>query len=320
MTVSGLPLETATRCRYRAYGVELACEFPLAGGIPAPGTGPAAQLVTARAQPRRQVEALWSGSGEPLHRALLGAATPLAVERGEQGDHLVRHGEHLFHLSADLAVLSCTPPALADAGWEQALLDWAAYSVAALTGTPCLHAAAVATAAGGVAVAAAGGGGKSTLAAELVAAGAGFVADDVLALAAGEGIVSAHPGAPFARLDRGSRDLAEQLGAPRGAVGDELWVAVRDPATEPVPVTAIVILDRRREGPALPRLEPAGFFDLRALAIGFGAAAPERRRFELLAALAEQAPPLRLLANSATPPEMLAAAVLDELGPGGRRC
>lgn len=317
MTASGPPAETATR--YRAYGVELACEFPLAVE-PSPATTAPVRTIAARARPRREVESLRSDGGGPVHTAVVAGQTRLVVERGGGGDHLIRYGRHPFHLSADLGVLTCAPPPRADAGWRHALLDWVAYSAAVLAGMQCIHASGVECTAGVVALAAASGAGKSSLAAELVSRGASFFCDDVLALAPDGERVLAHPGPPFALLDGRQGRLAERLGAPCGALGDETWVAAERRAGRPAPVAAVLLLDRRESGPPEPRLRSASFVELRGLAIGIPRPGDtEEERFATLAAVAERAPLLRLEAHPSVPPAALAAAVWARLGEEGAR-
>ncbi|HVO55202.1 MAG TPA: hypothetical protein VMT37_12400 [Solirubrobacterales bacterium] len=300
MTVPGLRAPKASRCHYRAYGVELACDFPIPGALAEPPPVPGLRVVGARALEPAGVASLWSGAeGVPLHEAVVGEGTELVVERGRRGDHLVRSGDHRFHLSPDLAVLTCTPPAATDEGWQRLLCDWAPYLIASLGGTACLHASGVETGAGVIALAGRSGAGKTTLAAELVERGASFFCDDVLALTADAREPWAHPGAPFACID--GRD-------------GERWVAVPGAATEPAPLAAVVVVDRRAVGPARPRLGRAEFVDLRALAIGIGSATGrERQLFEVLGAIAATARLLRLEADSAVGPGSLVEALLAGL-------
>lgn len=279
---------TATGRPWRAYGIDLSCAFA------APET----------------VRSLWSGTvGEPLHESLVGDGSRLRVERGAGGDHRVLYDSFELHLSPDLAVLTCAPPPEPSAAWERALLDWAPYAAAVLAGRHCLHASAVGLEAGVVAFTAAAGGGKTTLAAELVARGATFFCDDVLALEPGDGRVLAHPGPPFASLDAGLAPLAQRIGRARGRIGEELWVKVERRASAPAPLAAVVLLERRAGGPAEPAIGPADFFALRGAAVGFAAGPDERERFAVLAALAGEAELLRLQASPAVPAERLAAAI-----------
>jgi hypothetical protein len=304
--------------RYRAYGVELTCDFPLPPTPPTAGAphlgGPT--ITVERATPE-QVAADWDRT-LTLHEATLGDGAPLRVERGSAGEHLIRRGEHLFRLSRDLRRMTCAPPVEADGEWETSLLDWAPYAAAVLAKTECLHAGAVEVDGRVTAVAAPSGGGKSTLVAALVAAGARFFSDDVLALEGEGGAVLAHPGAPFGRLSRRDRGLAGALGTVRAELGDELWIEVDDPADTTAPLGAVIILDRGPGGPPTPRFAPVRFTALRALSCGFpGAGGGEARRLGLLAEVTAQAQVLRLEAARSVPPAALAGAVLARLREDG---
>ncbi|HKZ14485.1 MAG TPA: hypothetical protein VJL81_11645 [Solirubrobacterales bacterium] len=276
-----------------AYGVELSCEF-------------------------REVEALWDGDGELVHEALIADGATLRVERGAAGDHLIRCGEHRFHLSADCSRLACPRPTVPDPLWWGAFLDWVPYSAASLSGLLCIHAAGVLIDGRVLAVAADAGAGKSTLAAELLARGATFFCDDVLAVEpTGEGVV-AHPGPRLAKVAAARPDLVERLGRPLGRAGEEVLVEVAGAAGPPSPIAAVVILDRSAEGAARPRLVEEGLPALRRLVVGLpGPADRERQRFEALAALVEAAPVVRLRAGAEVPAATLARYLLEALRADG---
>ena len=292
-----LPL-AAEATHYRAYGIELACDFALpAVPPPLPEATAPVQVVSARLGSGTEIAARWSG-GRPVHRTRLAGGIPLTIERGRDGDHLIRCGADRFHLSADLARLTCPAPR-SPAAW-QALLDWIPYSAAVLAGVQCVHAAAVIIDGAAIALAAGSGSGKSTLAAELVGRGAEFLCDDVLALSARDGQVVAFPGPPFAKL------------------GSEPWVEPARRARQPAPVAAVVALERSAGGPPQPRVEPWSFIGLRRLAIGIPRPEDaEAERFAALADLARQASLLRLAAADTVGPAALAAALEGHLRQAG---
>ena len=308
--------ESPARRPYRAYGIELLCDFPLAVAT-APADFRVAASIAARIGSRQEVEELWSGGG-PLHEVRSVDGAPLAVERGDAGDHLVRHGSDQFHLTPALDRLTCAPAAGPDLTWQHVLLDWVAYIAASLRGAHCLHAGAIQMPAGVVAIAGATGSGKTTLVVELAERGATFFCDDVLALEPRAGRALGHPGPPFVLVERERAARAAGLLPPLALLGGEAWVEVARPANEPAPVAAVVLLDRRQGGPAVPRFAPAGFVDLRSLAVGLPRPGEdqERERFATLAALAAEAPIVRLSAASSVPPAALAAALEARLGPG----
>ncbi len=286
--------EEIVRCRYAAYGLELDCDFPLPAWVTGGAERRASRTIAATMVAPAELIALWSGSYRRLHAATVGDGAALTVDRGREGDHLIAHGEHRFHLAADGSRLSCTLDAADPRRWH-ALLDWAAYATAVLTGGQCLHAAAVRVPGVGlVAIAAPPEAGKTTLAAELIAGGCEFFSDDVLALEVRGGGVIGHPGPPFAGL------------------------ALTVPAARPEPVGAVILLDRRVDGPARARFAEQGVMALRAHAAGFDGAG-EAERFALLATLAERAPVLRLEVSDAVPAAVLAIAVRATLaGRAGR--
>jgi ABC-2 type transport system ATP-binding protein len=267
-------------------------------------------------QPRPVVESLRSAGGGPVHRTRVAGGVRLVIERGGDGDHLIRFGQHPFHLSEDLGLLTCSAPSQMDAEWEHALLDWVIYSAAVLAGMQCIHASAIESRGAVFAFAAPSGGGKTTLAAELVRRGATFFCDDVLALAHDGDNVVAHPGPPFALFDPDRRELIRCLGPQRGTLGGETWVTAEHPARRPATVAAILLLDRHDGGPTTPRIQPGSFVDLRRLAIGIPRPGDrEERRFSTLATLAEQALILRLTSSTSAPLAALAGSI-EALLPG----
>lgn len=280
---------------HSAYGVDLSCEF-------------------------REVDALWDGDGALVHETLVMDGATLRIERGAAGDHLIRCGEHRFHLAADGSRLACPRPSEPDPLWWDTFLDWVPYSAASLSGLLCIHAAGVLIDGWVLAVAADSGAGKSTLAGELLARGASFFCDDVLAVEPTEEGVVAHPGPRLAKVAAERPDLVERLGRPLGRAGEEILVEVAGAAGRSSPIAAVVILDRTAEGAARPRLVEEGLPALRRLVVGLpGPADHERQRFEALAALVEAAPVVRLRAGAEVPATTLAShllAALPEAGDG----
>lgn len=286
--------------RYRAHGIELACGFPLLGNGPGEVEAEPFARIAVVARPREVVETIWAESGTgPVHQTALSDGSELTIEQGSGGDHLVRCGEHLFHISSDVARLTCTRPEDEDPRWQRLLLDWVTYTASVLAGMEAIHASAVEVDGGVIAFAAVSGGGKTTLAAEFAAAGASFFCDDVLTVSLDGDRVLGYPGAPFANLDSSRRDLWERLGSPLASFGDEVWVSVDRPATEPSPIAAVILLDRREDGPERPEFRQESFMALRNLAIGLPHVhGREGRRFSILAALAEKTPLLRVSVSS----------------------
>lgn len=126
-----------------------------------------------------------------------------------------RHGRHL--VSPDGTTILSALPQRAQLGWQRLFFAQALPLAAVLHGLEVLHASAVVVDGRAIALTAASGTGKSSLGAHLVAAGATFLTDDVLALEDGEGGPVAHPG--IARLSVGAHELAGMDGAGRERLG-----------------------------------------------------------------------------------------------------
>lgn len=167
------------------------------------------------------------------------------------------YGEHV--LSADGCSLWGTPGDASQAAWQRLLIAQALPFAAVLQGLEVLHASAVAIDGGAVAFAGSSGSGKTSLALELCRHGGEFLSDDVLALEPGDDLV-AHPGTPVAGVDRveAARLRAAGVSGGEALAADERETVERVAArAEPAPLRAIFLLERRTEGPAVPRFEPA---------------------------------------------------------------
>jgi hypothetical protein len=237
---------------------------------------------------------------------------PFAVEVGEAGDHRFIHGERtVHHLSADATILQCAPSLDDEPLWWRVVLDSVLFSVALITGYEALHAGAVATPAGALAITAAAGGGKSSLLAELARRGLPLLSDDVVVLELGHGTPPlAHPGVPLMTLPM---SIGEDPGTVIASIADENWIAVPTHA-EPMPLAALVLLDRR-PAPSinLQRIQ-APLAPLLGSLLNFPRLPErERARFELASELASRTAVWRLTADPAVAPGSLASALLSDL-------
>jgi hypothetical protein len=156
-----------------------------------------------------------------------------------------RHGRHL--VSADGTTILSALPQRTQLGWQRLFFAQALPLAAVLHGLEVLHASAVAVDGRAIAFTAASGTGKSSLNAHLVAAGATFLTDDVLALEDGDGGPVAHPG--IVRLSVDAHELTSMDRAGRAALGRRAGssdkVYVEPPAQSgPVPLRALFCLDR----------------------------------------------------------------------------
>ena len=268
----------------------------------------------------------WSGLQAIGWEGVIDGA-PFVVERGAAGDHRFVHGTHpdqhgapsngtraVHHLSPDASVLQCAPSDPADPSWWRVVLDSVLFTVALLQGYEALHAAAVATPDGVIAITAASGGGKSTLLTELLRRGLALMADDVLVLEPrGAETPLAYPAAPLMTVPAVRvAALGEILPTETiCSIDDERWTAV-PVHPEPLPLKALVVLDRR-PGPqtSLEKIE-----DPLAPLLGSLMSFPhsperQRTRFELASALASTTALWRLTANLGVPPDVLADTLLE---------
>jgi hypothetical protein len=317
-----------------AFGLALLTDLAPPGAWPQGASSPGAPgepPLQVRAASAAAIAALWSGAEAVGWEGTIDGA-PFVVERGRGGDHRFVHGaapaadgtpspatRAVHHLCAEARVLSCAPTHPEDPVWWRELLDSTLFTVALLRGYEALHAGAIATPAGALAIAAATGGGKSTLLSELLARGAALMADDVLVLeprGAAE-VPRAHPAPPAMTVPAARAERLRGALAPPPAtiatLGEEHWIAV-PVHPGPLPLAALVVLDRARElATALHRDEqPLGAL-LGALLRYPRTSARERTRFETAAAIAAHAPVWRLEADPSASPAALAELLLAEL-------
>lgn len=208
------------------------------------------------------------------------------------------------------------------AAWQRLLVAQALPFAAVLQGLEVLHASAVAIDRGAIAFVGPSGAGKTSLALELCRRGAEFLADDVLALEDLRGELIGHPGSPVVGLDLAE---AERLRAAGVDGGTTLSVDARErvervPAgAEPLPLRALFFLDRRADGPEVPRFEPAA--DARMLiASTFNLVLADSGRLARLldvCALAARGQVERIVVGPEVDPTELGAAVERRIGRSG---
>jgi hypothetical protein len=181
--------------------------------------------------------------------------------------------------------------------WQRYLLAQVLPFAAGLHGLELLHAAGVTVDAGAVALVAGSGTGKSTLAAELLGEGAGFLSDDIVALELGEdGDVLAHPGPAVIVLDETAAKSVTGVAGPL-VWGDEGEIAVGVAPGAATTLYAVVLLERT--GDDAPVVERLSADDPRPLLAGAYETVrrdPDRiaAQLSLLARLAASARLLRL--------------------------
>ena len=185
--------------------------------------------------------------------ARLEGALLLTVDRHPELGYLIEAAGHGSHLLSPDGRATCRPAVGADWQWHRLFFAQVLPTAAALQGLEILHASAVAIAGEAIAIVSASGGGKSSVAGHMVARGAGFVTDDVLAVERADGSLLAHPGAAFARLEEADLERMPQLG-PHLHLADKVHVAVH-PVSDALPLGRLVFLERCEEADRIS-LEP----------------------------------------------------------------
>lgn len=148
-----------------------------------------------------------------------------------------RHGRHV--VSRDGREIRSALPGQSNLGWQRLFFAQTLPLAAALQGLEVLHASAVAIDGLAIAFTAASGTGKSSLAAHLVAAGATFLTDDVLAIECAEKDVLAYPGP--ARASVSAQELRSMTATGRKRLGRRVGASDK-PHVEPLPASSPVRL------------------------------------------------------------------------------
>lgn len=300
---------------HRAFGLTIAADFALPGMVPA-DHGPSD--VTIHLVTRHDVEEAW-GAREPATawRSVFGDGQVFSGQQAADGAYRLAYGqEALFFVSDDAGMVLCGPDDPHDTAWQRVLLDTVFMVVSVATGFEVLHAGAVDTSAGIVAIAADSGGGKSSLVAELVRRGHPLFSDDIVVLERGPAGPRSQPGPPVMNVPRSpARFPLADIGSVLATFGDEAWVAVRHVADRPRPLAAVCLLERGPDTTTqMERLAPSPMHLRAHLYPSRVPPARARKRFELLADLAETVPVYRLCAASEVAPNGVADMVEEMLG------
>ncbi len=303
---------------YAAYGLNLACSFPLPG-MQATGS-PDGELptLTLDLQNPAELDRDWSGAdGPPQWRGRLGDGLDLTIEHGSAGDLLFAYGERArFRLSDDMRRLDCAPeqPGL---DWQRALISKVLPAISVMRGYEALHAAAVASPEGVVAIMAPSGSGKSTLAIELLGRGWPLFADDVLVLEDDAGTIRAHPGTPHMNLAEHSPSTTtdpKSLGDTLGMLAGERWLAAANTSTCTRPVRMLCLLERADGLASETRSLGLNPLPLAPYMLGLQSNAQRQRdRFTLYADMIESTPLVRMTADLRQAPQQLADLLEDAL-------
>ena len=312
-------MEQTTGMKATAFGLDLHSEIPLSflEGSSAKPTGRALAV----SMQAGNAEFDWPDSAELVcdERRPDGSSI-YQIEAHPQAGYLIAGPEYgAYLLSGHGRQLRCAPGEHDEGAWQRLLIAQVLPFAALLHGLEVFHASAVVWGAEAVAFLGPSRAGKTSLALELCRRGAGFLADDVLALESSADDLIAHPGTPIAGVDHAE---AERSRAADGCPGGELLavnarerlVHVSGGATA-APLGALFFLDRRADGPEHPRFEPSADPQLLlAATFNFVLATPARLRGLLdVCALAAQLRVERIIFGPATDASELGAAVEQRL-------
>jgi hypothetical protein len=227
MTAVGSRDTARPRSHYtvEAFGLAVDVDWPLTGATPAAAETGRRPTIVRRVEPESLAVA-WESPGERLFEREFMGKIAITWERAE--DYRIQaQGFGRYTVSADGTEVRCELGVVEHAQ-ERFLFAQVLPLASILRGFELLHASAVCLNGGAVAFAGPSGAGKTTIVSRLVARGAGFLTDDVLALEQGADAPIAYPGAPFLAVLEGDADqvdVAARIGRPVGA-SDKLNVVV----------------------------------------------------------------------------------------------
>lgn len=255
---SGRPIaERATRAT--VFGLDVRADLPLP------------YLKTAKAGPTgRTLETSLMGEAEPpswppgaeliSDQRRSDGALSFRIEAGSEGYRIWGPACGANVISDDGRQLRAAIGACGMQAWQRLLIAQVLPFAGVLRGLEVLHASGVVIDQGAIAFLGPSGSGKTSLALALCRRGAGFLTDDVLALERVDGELLGHPGAPVAAIERTEAERLRRLAGleePEVLSVDPREQLVRvELVAKPAPLCALFFLDRRPNGPALPRFEP----------------------------------------------------------------
>jgi hypothetical protein len=301
-----------------AFGLDLAAGFRVAGLLDEPlaRTRPDATVLARTAA--AELERIWPADADRICDLSFPEGPRLTIQHADAGYRLEVDDWGVYLVSADGRRITFAPPKAEDWRWQRLLTAQVLPLAALVRGRELLHASAVDLTGRCVALLGGSGVGKTTLAAHLAARGARFVTDDVLAISADAGGVSAHPGPGLINLrhsaaaslgDGGPARVGELVG--RGSQGLRLLVRR---SRAPLPLGALYFLrrgDASADGPAVEALNGAGPREL--LGAGFNSSLRTesrlRNQLEVCSALAAGVPLFRVLIPNGSQPGVVAERI-----------
>jgi hypothetical protein len=235
--------------RGRAFGITLESAGPFPG-LPLCADAAPGRIATWHQDRARAIDEAWSLEDAEVVVDLRHTDGRVFMRIDRHADDGYRiwapyYGRHL--VSADGCSIRSALPNVSPWRWQRLFFSQTLPLAAALQGLEVFHASAVSIGGRVAAFAASSGTGKTAVAAHLVALGATFVTDDVLAIEAVGDSVVAHPGparlsiddSEFRRIPDGQ---LSRLGVPIGR-SDKLTIEP-EPATAPLPLTGLYFLKR----------------------------------------------------------------------------
>jgi hypothetical protein len=208
--------------RCTSFGLTVESDWPLPGSSPASAASASPCPVTrvTRVAPA-VIDDAWSADAERLleHRAAdgPGAAISFTADRSAEQYRFWAKGFGRYLVSADGSAVACEDGEVGREQHERFVLAHALPVAAILRGYEVLHVSAVCGDRGAAAFAGASGTGKTRWASRLVARGAGFLTDDVLAVEPLGDAVLAHPGPAFMTIRPDDAATLAEVGGRLGA-------------------------------------------------------------------------------------------------------
>jgi hypothetical protein len=206
--------------RVTAFGLTIEADWPLAGSVPAsrPAPSPASKVTRVKRLTTAAFDDAFAQSAERIlaHRGADGAVS-FTADRSAEHYRFWLEGFGRYLVAVDGGLIACELGAAEVARHERFVLAHALPVASVLQGYEVLHASAIAAGGGAAAFAGASGTGKTRMASRLVARGASFLTDDVLAVETAGDHVRAHPGPAFMSIRPDDTDMLAEIGGQLGA-------------------------------------------------------------------------------------------------------
>ncbi len=208
---------------------------------------------------------------------LAGESVPFTVDRTSDHYRFWLEGFGRYTVAVDGTVIGCELGGAEPEQHERFVFAQALPIAAVLQGFEVLHASAVCAPNGAAAFVGVSGTGKTSLASRLVARGADFLTDDVLAVqAASEGVL-AHPGPAFMAIREHDAEMLAEVGGRLGrAVGSTDKVHVSPPTQGAMTPLRVIYHIALGESFQISPLERSDFNRILALAFVPYLMTPER--------------------------------------------